>query len=135
MPKNKTKKEKKETDQNKLKEVNVFKDNEDGLLLAYQNFTKTTAIYPPEKTLEYLALGLSSEAGEVCGKIKKYIRDKSDYETLVENIKSESGDVLWYISEMLNTFNLSFEDVIESNMKKLKSRKERGTLSGSGDVR
>ena len=41
----------------------------------YERLAKTTAIYPKEKALEYLALGLTSEAGEVASKIKKIIRD------------------------------------------------------------
>ena len=41
----------------------------------YLQFTRTTAIYPKDRELEYLGLGLASEAGEVCGKLKKVIRD------------------------------------------------------------
>ena len=43
-------------------------------LKEYQEFTKTTAVYPPSKAIEYLALGLTSEAGEVAGVIKRYLR-------------------------------------------------------------
>ena len=42
----------------------------------YQLNAKETAIYPKKRCLEYLALGLSSESGEVAGKIKKLLRDK-----------------------------------------------------------
>ena len=41
----------------------------------YQLRTSQTAIYPSDKALEYLALGLVSEAGEVAGKVKRIIRD------------------------------------------------------------
>ena len=46
----------------------------------YQKRTLDTAVYPGAGTgdnreLEYLALGLSSEAGEVAGNIKKLMRD------------------------------------------------------------
>ena len=44
-------------------------------LTDYQVWTRTTAIYPKEKALDYLGLGLCSEAGEVAGKLKKKIRD------------------------------------------------------------
>ena len=59
----------------------------------YENLASQTAIFPKEKALEYLALGLTSEAGEVAGKVKKLIRDgKGDK----ESIAYEVGDVLWY---------------------------------------
>jgi len=41
----------------------------------YEARAGQTAIFPKEKALEYLALGLTSEAGEVAGKVKKIIRD------------------------------------------------------------
>lgn len=44
-------------------------------LEAYQTATRETAIYPKEQALVYLTLGLTSEAGEVAGKVKKIIRD------------------------------------------------------------
>ena len=37
----------------------------------YVELTKQTAIYPPDTFLEYLTLGLASEAGEVSGVVKK----------------------------------------------------------------
>ena len=39
-------------------------------LSQYQAQAKETAIYPEDKALEYLALGLVGEAGEVANKIK-----------------------------------------------------------------
>ena len=33
----------------------------------YQDWTKTTAVYPEEKAEEYLMLGLASEVGELLG--------------------------------------------------------------------
>lgn len=45
----------------------------------YQLFTRTTAVYPGAnehgfQEMNYLVLGLASEAGEVAGKLKKVIR-------------------------------------------------------------
>ena len=49
---------------------------------AYQRSARKTVIYPREHMVVYPALGLAGEAGEVCEKIKKVMRDsthKSDF--------------------------------------------------------
>lgn len=99
---------------------------------AYQDFTDSTAIYPPEKGLEYTALGLASEAGEFAGKVKKMIRD-SNYDT--EAMIAELGDVLWYVARAAAELDVHLSDVAKDNVEKLKSRIERGKLKGSGDKR
>ena len=98
----------------------------------YENLASETAIFPKEKALEYLALGLTSEAGEVAGKVKKLIRDgKGDKKA----IASEIGDVLWYCAMLARETEVPLNDIMKDNLKKLNSRKERGTLAGSGDNR
>ena len=98
----------------------------------YEMKAAQTAIFPKEKALEYLALGLTSEAGEVAGKVKKLIRDgKGDKKA----IASEIGDVLWYCAMLARETEVPLNDIMKENLKKLHSRKERGTLKGSGDDR
>lgn len=98
----------------------------------YQDFTDDTAIYPEDKGLEYTALGLASEAGEFAGKVKKWIRDgKKDDDALV----AELGDVLWYVAQAAAAMGVHLSDVAKMNVDKLKSRKERNVLGGSGDDR
>jgi len=99
----------------------------------YQDKAKVTAIFPKEKALEYLALGLSSESGEVAGKIKKIIRDKSKLNPT--DLGAEIGDVLWYCALLAEELNLNLGKIMENNIDKLYSRKERGVLGGSGDNR
>jgi len=104
----------------------------------YENLAGQTAIFPKEKALEYLALGMTSEAGEVAGKVKKLIRDGEDvegFEIKKLAIASEIGDVLWYCAMMAKEVGVPLNDIMKENLKKLHSRKERGTLSGSGDDR
>ena len=99
---------------------------------AYQDFTDETAVYPEEKGLEYVALGLASEAGEFAGKVKKMIRDNK-YDD-VEMIQ-ELGDVLWYVARAAAELDYHLSDVAIENVTKLKSRMERGKISGEGDKR
>ena len=104
----------------------------------YENLAGQTAIFPKEKALEYLALGLTSEAGEVAGKVKKLIRDGEDvegFEIKKIAIAAEIGDVLWYCAMMAKEVGVPLNTLMQENLEKLHSRKERGTLSGSGDER
>lgn len=101
-------------------------------LTNYQEFTRTTAIYPKEKAIDYLVLGLASEAGEVAGKRKKEIRDGGiDVVSLID----ELGDCMWYITRLADELNFSMEEVLQRNWAKLKDRQERNALKGSGDAR
>ena len=118
-------------------EVKEFMDNKNKSMItatAYQEQAKTTAIFPPERALEYLTLGLVGEAGEVANKIKKVIRDKKIFRSEVE-IASEIGDVLWYCAMLADYLDTNLGKIMEDNIDKLQSRKSRGTLGGSGDQR
>lgn len=103
----------------------------------YQDWTITTAIYPEAGTggnleLYYLSLGLTSEAGEVAGKVKKIIRDNK-YDP--GSIMSELSDVLWYVARLADSLGMTMEDLATLNYGKLTKRQAAGTLSGSGDER
>ena len=100
----------------------------------YQKEAKETAIFPADKALEYLSLGLVGEAGEVANKVKKLIRDKKVLlDTTV--ISSEIGDVLWYCAMLADYLDVNLGKIMDDNLDKLKSRKQRGTLGGTGDNR
>lgn len=77
------------------------------------------------------------DAGEVCGKFAKCVRDVNgiiDGERK-EAIKKELGDVCWFVSEIATILDLKLEDVMQGNLDKLASRKERGVIHGDGDNR
>jgi len=99
----------------------------------YQEFTRTTAIYPKEKALEYLTLGLCSEAGEVCAALKRQIR--GDDLDLKQQVLDELGDCLWYAARICDELDVDLERVMDANEAKLKDRKNRGVIKGSGDDR
>jgi len=104
----------------------------------YQDAAETTAVYPDKgDNIYYPALGLAGEAGEVCEKIKKIMRDQKGHFTdeNVEDISKELGDVLWYIATIATELNMSLAAIAEDNMAKLKDRLDRGVIKGSGDNR
>lgn len=100
----------------------------------YQEWTKTVAVYPKHMAIPYCALGLAGEAGEVADKIKKIIRD-GDTEERRASIKAELGDVAWYLARLADEFGWTLSDIMNENIKKLESRRERCVLHGSGDCR
>lgn len=111
----------------------------------YQRLSRRTAGYPPiGHAVIYPTLGLTNEAGEVAGKIKKIFRDKAGVlsEADREALKAELGDVLWkppaagwYLAQVCTELGLSLDEVAQHNLDKLLSRQQRGTISGDGDDR
>lgn len=101
----------------------------------FQRACKDTAIYPRDSGVIYTLLGLANEAGEAQGKYKKFIRDGGNWSDLRKDLKKELGDVLWYAAMLARELDYDLSDVMEGVVEKLQSRKERGTLQGSGDDR
>lgn len=104
----------------------------------YQQKSRATAKYPViGHRVIYPTLGLVNEAGEVAGKIKKIFRDKDGVigEAEKEALKSELGDVLWYIAQVCSELNLSLDEVAQANIEKLLDRQARGKIQGDGDNR
>jgi NTP pyrophosphatase (non-canonical NTP hydrolase) len=115
-------------------DIDAFKrfNDIDYLMNEYQDMAAATAIYKTEHQVIYPALGLAAEAGEVANKVKKILRDgKFDR----EGISDEIGDCLWYIAALCRDLNVDLSEVAKNNISKLRDRKERGTLKGSGDKR
>lgn len=65
-------------------------------------------------------LGLSGEAGEVAGTIKKMVHHGHFYS--VEKLAEELGDVLWYVADLATTMGISLESVALGNIAKLERR-------------
>lgn len=105
------------------REVNVDFDT-------YQKRARETAIYDDPM---YPILGLASEAGEVCDKVAKNLRDKTPVDP--ESRAKELGDVLWMIANIACDMGMDLSYIAELNLVKLYSRQERGVIGGSGDNR
>ena len=117
----------------------------------YQAFTASLAQYNEEvcayipletwvheEPLPYIypVLALAEEAGEVAGKVAKYIRKSdTDFSTLRDAVGKELGDVMYQLSEAARQFGFTLDEIVEGNVAKLTDRKERGVLVGEGDNR
>ena len=100
----------------------------------YQDRTDEFAIYG--ENIFYPFLGLAEEAGEVCGKVAKHIRDTDPGELIDRDMMAkELGDVLWMVAQCAKVLDLSLADIAKGNIEKLQSRKDRNVLKGSGDER
>lgn len=103
----------------------------------YQLMSQRTAVYPDVGTgsqaaVNYCIVGLCGEVGEIANKWKKVLRGDS---TIQPDIASEIGDVLWYLARLSEELGYFLSVMAEMNLAKLKDRKARDALQGSGDDR
>jgi len=104
----------------------------------YQKQSRETAIYPhKDNNLTYPVLGLAGEAGEICNKVKKIMRDNDGVmpSELYDDLANELGDVLWYVAAVASELNLDLDTIAINNIKRLIDRKKRNVLHGSGSNR
>ncbi len=103
----------------------------------YQKAALSTAIYPNDNNISYLALAICGEAGELADKVKKVIRDKNGqfYIADLSAIALELGDMLWYAANLAKVLGYDLSDIAKMNIEKINGRVERGTIHGTGDNR
>lgn len=100
------------------------------------------------ETPYYPLLGLCEEAGEVAGKVAKYLRKHGGYfpmvnvgdrtaeeDTFIDDMTKELGDVLWMVAECCSMLHLDMGEVMQKNLIKLADRSNRGVIVGEGDNR
>jgi len=98
----------------------------------------------------YSLFGLIAEVGELADKVAKAVRkemieisDNDIYmqageaknEELVEGIKKELGDVLWFVAHFAQRFRWPLEEVEQLNLDKLADRAKRNVIIRDGDNR
>jgi NTP pyrophosphatase (non-canonical NTP hydrolase) len=107
-------------------------------LRTYQQRSRETARYPQAGANPiYPTLGLCGEAGEVADKVKKVLRDRQgDFDdAVIDDLRLELGDVLWYVAQLATELELDLAEIAEANLAKLASRAARNVIAGSGDRR
>ncbi|MFQ6539868.1 MULTISPECIES: nucleoside triphosphate pyrophosphohydrolase family protein [Aphanothece] len=105
---------------------------------SYQQRSRETAVYPDAGSNPiYPTLGLCGESGEVADKVKKVLRDRGGVFTdeVVQALRLELGDVLWYVAQLATELDLDLADIAAANLEKLASRAARQVIGGDGDNR
>lgn len=88
----------------------------------YQKLADRTRSVPDdqkEDMLRHAVFGLSSESGEVSGILQKIYQG---HEFEKEHFKKELGDCMWMIAEACTALEITMDDVMETNIEKLKKR-------------
>ena len=76
--------------------------------------------------------GSANEVGEFLGNCKKPMRgDVVDMEYKI----AELGDIFWYLARLIDSYDITHQEVLQQNFLKLTDRKNRGVIKGDGDNR
>ena len=82
---------------------------------------------PEQCHMLHMVIGVSTEAGELLDAFKKHTIYQKPLD--VENVKEELGDLLFYMSNLMQSVGLSFKDVLQHNIDKLSVRYASGKYS------
>ena len=88
----------------------------------YQKLAMRTCSIPRDKKKDmarHAIFGLTSESGEVAGIMQKKYQG---HEIDINHVKKELGDCMWMIAEACEAFDISLDDVMQTNIDKLKAR-------------
>ena len=116
----------------------------------YQTRAMSTRL-PSCENATYMLFGLMAEVGEIADKIAKWRRkgvcrldmdhlvfntgDLQEVEGYKSELMKEVGDCAWFIAGIADCFGFTLEEVMQQNLDKLASRRERGVIDGNGDNR
>lgn len=104
-------------------------EKEDTVLGDYEEFvesgisTNVVAANYDTRAL-WVVAGLCSEAGELAGEVEKALRKKKDLDP--DNMLSELGDILWFLTAATIIFGFTLDEVMEYNIEKLVERSNDG---------
>ena len=103
--------------------VNAVTSNESKEYAAFdERLFDLTKDVPVERLLT-AALGISAEGGEFTEVVKKIVfQGKPVNKENIFHMKRELGDICWYLAQACMALGTTFDEVIEMNVDKLKTR-------------
>jgi len=75
---------------------------------------------PLQASILHMAVGVSGEAGELLDAVKKHAIYQKQLD--FDNVREEAGDILFYLTGLLNELGLTLNECIEANVEKLSKR-------------
>lgn len=75
---------------------------------------------PNGSWLLHSLIGVAGECGEFAAAIQRWLYYGKELNTA--NVKEELGDLMWYIAQACRALNITIEDLMTSNLNKLKFR-------------
>ena len=76
------------------------------------------------------SVGLAAESGEFLEIVKKMVFQGKPWNSdNREHLIIELGDVMWYVAQACMALDISFDDVVRGNVKKLEKRDPGGSFS------
>ena len=99
----------------------------------YQSFIESLKLLDSQGSninrLTTAAVGISAEGGEFIEIDKKMVFQGKPWNVdNREHLIIELGDVLWYVAQACMALDVSFDEVLETNVKKLEKRYPEGTF-------
>lgn len=88
----------------------------------YQKLAMRTCGIPYDQKkdmLRHAVFGLASESGEVAGILQK---EYQGHDVEIEHLKKELGDCCWMVAEACTALGLNLDDVMQTNIDKLRAR-------------
>ena len=94
-------------------------------IASYQRRARETDQIP--KTADYDSvivplLGIAGEIGTLQAAYKKKLRDGDQYDRFPSDVAEELGDIIWYVSNLADCFNIDLSEVLNENLHKTQAR-------------
>lgn len=95
--------------------------------MSYEKFVKNQlSTHDPDEMLDLAVYGLTGEVGEFVDLLKK--KKFHNKPTDENHLKSELGDILFYLTTACLCYNITLDDLKDINTQKLKKRFPNGTF-------
>ncbi len=84
----------------------------------YQESVRKSDKLPPDNP-RFIVLGLVGEVGDLVSLVKKEQRDSLKANTIEEHLHEELGDVLWYVTSIINRENFRIDNIVNNAIQKI----------------